>query len=249
MVDDLALAGAMDDGQLRAVQDGPIITARFSDDLPQFFRLVWKAMSQSSSTERLAGCRVGVLADDATDATQLFFARYRLEEEGATVALLGRRAGLQVRLSSPAWEWAEHGPTVTIDRALQGGEPIPSDDLTYDRAPPQARAEDLDGLVIPGGLGAWLIRGHSGLQRLICDLHAMGKPISAIERGPKVLLSAGVLPGRSVTSGPESRDDLMSAGVAYRDEPIVHDTNLLTCRGTEDLPFWAERWIAMLEIK
>jgi protease I len=73
------------------------------------------------------------------------------------------------------------------------------------------------------------------------------KPISAIGRGPKVLLSARILQGRTVTGGPEVRDDLIEAGIWYHDQPVVVDDNLLTCRGTEDLPDWGEAWVGLLE--
>jgi protease I len=83
-----------------------------------------------------------------------------------------------------------------------------------------------------------MIRGHPGLQELIQDVNAAGKPIGAIERGPKLLAGAGVLDGREVTCGPQMRDDIIHAvaGIRYRDEPVVRDGNLLTCQGTEDLP-------------
>jgi protease I len=108
-------------------------------------------------------------------------------------------------------------------------------------------AAQFDGLIIPGGLGTWLIRGHRGLQKLVREMDVAHKPIAAIERGPKVLLSAGILTGRTVTCSGEMRDDLIAAGLSYCDEPIVRDEYLLFCQGTEALPEWGRAWIEMWE--
>ena len=83
-----------------------------------------------------------------------------------------------------------------------------------------------------------MIRGHPGLRTLIQELNENGKPIGAIERGPKVLLMTGILDGRVITCAPEVRDDVLHSieGVKYEDRPVVKDGNLLTAQGTEDLP-------------
>jgi protease I len=81
------------------------------------------------------------------------------------------------------------------------------------------------------------------LKKLIQAMDAAKKPIAAIERGPKILLSAGILSGRTVTCSAEMRDDLIAAGIDYRDERLTHDANLLTCQDTEDLPLWGRVWM------
>jgi protease I len=99
-------------------------------------------------------------------------------------------------------------------------------------------AEQLDGLLLPGGLATWMIRGHPGLRQLADEMNAAGKPIGAVERGPKLLFFTGVLEGRSITCAPQMRDDIIHAvsPVRYRDAPVVRDGNLVTGRGTEELP-------------
>jgi protease I len=110
-------------------------------------------------------------------------------------------------------------------------------------------AGELDGLVLPGGLATWMIRGHPGLKRLICEMDAAGKPVSAVGRGVKLLLSAGVLDGRTVTCAPEMRDDLIYAvdGIDCREDEVVVDGNMVTCQGTEDLPAFMRALIALQE--
>jgi protease I len=251
MADDLVHASAEHVAEARAIRDGTLVTARFSGDLPLFCRLMWEAFaeaagrSRSSKGEQLRRLRFGVVADEATNAPQFFYARYRIEEEGGTAIVLGRQAGVSVRLGSPTWEWGERGPVVMIDRALEDVGATVSDDLPYEAALRAIRVSELDGLIIPGGLATWLIRGHPGLQKLIREMDAVGKPIAAIERGPKILLSANILNGRTVTGSPEVRDELIAAGLRFRDEPVIRDEHLLLCRSTDDLPEWGKAWVEM----
>ena len=103
----------------------------------------------------------------------------------------------------------------------------------------------LDGLVLPGGLATWMIRGHQGLRQLICEMNAAGKPVCAIGRGPKVLMFTGVLEGRRITCSPNMRDEVLHATipVTYVDAPVVVDGNLLTGRGTEELAEFVHQMI------
>ena len=63
-----------------------------------------------------------------------------------------------------------------------------------------------------------------------------GKPVAAICHGPQVLISAGTLPGRTVTCVAGIRDDVKLAGARYRDKPAIVDRNLVTSRTPDDLP-------------
>jgi protease I len=64
------------------------------------------------------------------------------------------------------------------------------------------------------------------------------KPIASLCHGPWVLASAGLLQGRTLTSWPGVRDDLVNAGATWLDQPLVRDGNLATSRGPQDLvPF------------
>ena len=244
MVDDLIYTGAQHDPSLRAVRDGSIVTARFPGDLPAFFALILEAYSETERRTLLEGKTFGIIVDEATNDMQVVYPQYRIQEEGGTPLMIGRRAGTAVRLGNPTWEWAETGGHgVTVQRALEDTGSVDSDDGPYEQELGAVRASQLDGLIVPGGLGSWMIRGHRGLKKLIQEMDAAGKPIAPVGRGPKILLSAGILPGRTLTCGPEMRDDLIASDIDYRDEPVVQDGNLVSCRGTEDLPLWAPIWI------
>ncbi len=237
MQDDLRAVGAIVPPGERAVRDGQIVTAMFPQDLPAFFDLVFDALVEERC-RRLVGQRWGIVVDDASDGTQMQYLRLRVLEEGGVALLLGRRAGQKVRLGSPAWEWGEMGWHASVDRALPDPGAVGSCDTEAELDSQAIAAGDLDGLLLPGGLATWMVRGHPGLKQLIQEMDAAGKPIAAVERGAKLLLLTGVLDGRAMTCAPEMRDDVRYAfaPIEYQDVPVVRDENLLTCQGTEDLP-------------
>jgi protease I len=253
MLDDLRAVGAIVPDGERAVRDGQIVTAMFPQDLPAFFRLIYEALAELEGRtqpegypNRFAGQTWGIVVDDATDGMQAQYLRLRVLEEGGTALLLGRRAGQTVRYGSPAWEWGEMGWRGTVGRALPDPGVIGSCDTDAEQNSHAICAEELDGLLLPGGLGTWMIRGHPGLRALAQEMHVAGKPIGAVGRGLKLLLTTGVLEGRAITCAPEMRDDVLHAvaRIGYRDAPVVHDGNLLTCRCTEDLPAYVRALIA-----
>jgi protease I len=253
MLDDLRAVGAIVPQGERAVRDGQIVTAMFPQDLPAFFHLVFGALEELEERQpaagypnRLAGQTWGIVVDDASDGTQVQYLRLRVEEEGGVALLLGRRAGQRVRLGSPAWEWGEMGWHATVDRALPDPGAIGSCDTEAELNNRAIGAGQLDGLLLPGGLATWMIRGHPGLKQLIRELDDAGKPIGAVGRGAKLLLLTGTLDGRAMTCAPQMRDDVIHAvaPIEYQDAPAVQDGNLLTCQGTEDLPAFVRRLIA-----
>ena len=138
------------------------------------------------------------------------------------------------------------GWRVTVDRMLPDLGVIDSYDGEAEANSQAISAGELDGLVLPGGLATWMIRGHPGLKRLINEMNAAKKPIGAVGRGAKILLSAGVLDRRTVSCAPEMRDDLIYAiaGIDYREDDVVVDGNLVTCQGTEDLPAFMRALVA-----
>lgn len=245
MMDDLRAVGAIVPTGVRAVRDGQIVTAIFSQDLPEFFHLIFETLADLKGWQppvgypkRLSGQIWGIVVDDASDSTQLNYLRLRIQEESGTAILLGRRTGQEIRLSSPAYEWGEMGWRTIVDCALPNPTVISSCDTEAELNSHSVTVKQIDGLLLPGGLATWMIRGHPGLKRLIQDMNEAGKPIGAIERGSKMLLSAGVLNGRTITCAPQMRDDVIQAvaSIEYQNTPVVCDGNLLTCQGTENLP-------------
>jgi deglycase len=101
----------------------------------------------------------------------------------------------------------------------------------------EARPDDFDALLLPGGVmnPDKLRQSASAVQfvRAFFDAH---KPVAAICHAPWTLIDAGAVQGRRVTSYPSLKTDLKNAGANWIDEPVVVDNGLVTSRKPDDLP-------------
>ena len=117
-------------------------------------------------------------------------------------------------------------------------------DLTID----DARADDFDALILPGGVrNPDTLRLHGNVIDLIKAFNDQGKPIGAICHGPWLLVEADVLRDRTATSWPSIRTDLRNAGANVIDEAAVTDGNIVTSRKPDDVDPFTEAVIALIE--
>jgi protease I len=68
------------------------------------------------------------------------------------------------------------------------------------------------------------------------SFYESGKPLAAICHAPWLLIEAGVIKGRRVTSYKSIKTDVMNAGGQWSDEPVVVDQGLITSRNPGDIP-------------
>jgi len=108
-------------------------------------------------------------------------------------------------------------------------------DTTFEDVTPEEFA-DFDLLVIPGGGSPENLRIHEPAVAFTRRFVESSRPVGAICHGAQLLISAKVLPGRTVTCVNKIRDDVINAGATYVDEPLVEDGNLITSRIPSDLP-------------
>ena len=117
-------------------------------------------------------------------------------------------------------------------------------DLTVE----DARAEDYDALILPGGVrNPDQLRTNKAAIALIKAFADAEKPVAAICHGPWLLVEADLLRGRTATSWPSIRTDLRNAGANVVDEPAVTDGNIVTSRKPEDVPAFTEAVIRLIE--
>ena len=110
-----------------------------------------------------------------------------------------------------------------------------------------ARAEDFDALVLPGGVAnPDNLRTHADAVALVRDFVASGRPVAAICHAPWTLVEAGVLEGRTLASWPSLQTDIRNAGGTWVDEQVVTDQGLITSRKPDDLPAFCEKMLAAL---
>ena len=166
---------------------------------------------------------------------------------GRRIAFLVANEGVeQVELTEP-WEAVEAagGTPVLI---TPDGKPSQAmnhldkgDQFDADLAVADARAEEFDGLVLPGGVAnPDQLRTNETAVGFVRDLTSAGRPVAAICHAPWTLVEADLLRGRTVTSWPSLQTDIGNAGGTWVDQEVVVDDGpgwtLVTSRKPDDLP-------------
>jgi protease I len=164
---------------------------------------------------KLQGMRVAILATDGVEDVELKDPRKALDDAGAETTLIAPKAEKIQSLnhSDKAWSYK-------VDQTLD-----------------QVRAEQFDAVLLPGGaLNADTIRVHPRAQEFVREMNESGKPIAVICHAPWLLVSAGLVNGRSLTSYHTIQDDIRNAGGKWQDEEVVQDKNWVSSRQPSDIP-------------
>jgi protease I len=119
-------------------------------------------------------------------------------------------------------------------------------EVRIDQTIAEADPDAFDLLIIPGGAAPETLRLDEAVLAFTRRFFEAGKPVAAICHGPQVLISAQVLPGRTVTCYRGIRDDVKLAGARYRDKKVVVDGNLITSRIPGDIPAFNEAMARVL---
>jgi protease I len=107
--------------------------------------------------------------------------------------------------------------------------------IKANRALDDAHAEDYVALVIPGGKSPEKLRRDPRVLDFVRNFDGTGKPLAAVCHGPQLLISAGLVKGRTLTAWPEVQEELRQAGANVEDREVVKDGNWITSRKPEDL--------------
>ena len=113
-----------------------------------------------------------------------------------------------------------------------------------DKTPAEISVADYAGIIIPGGYAPDHMRRDQNMVSLVRAFDQQGKIVAAICHAGWMLVSAGILKGRTVTSFFAIKDDLVNAGATWRDNEVVTDRNMITSRTPEDLPAFMRTIIA-----
>jgi protease I len=172
----------------------------------------------------LSGRHIAVLAADGFEMVELAIPVMALRLAGASVDIVSLRHGRirGVNLHEPARR-------VRVTKTLDEADPV-----------------SYHGLLIPGGyINPDLLRQSAAARRFAREFDEMRKPIATLCHGPWLLASAGLTKGRTMTSWPGIRDDVVNAGATWLDQEVVRDGNWVSSRGPQDMrPFVR----AMLEL-
>ncbi len=167
--------------------------------------------------------RVAFIADDLFEDPELRIPWDRIRAAGHETVLVG----------------LERGKRIT---GKQGKESFTTDARAAD-----VSADEFDALVIPGGYSPDKIRMDIDMVRLVRNMFTAGKPVAAVCHGPWMLVEADALDGRTVTSWPSLKTDLINAGARWVDRQVVEDDNVITSRRPVDLEAFSDAVLRHLQ--
>ena len=169
---------------------------------------------------------------------------------GRTIAALAADGFEKVELTLPLRALKRAGAKVDVVSLRHGrirgvNLHLPASRVGVDKTISEADPGDYHGLLLPGGfINPDLLRQSAQAREFVRAFAASGKPIATLCHGPWVLASAGLLEGRTLTSWPGIRDDLVNAGATGLDQEIVRNGNLTTSRGPQDMAAFVPAMLA-----
>ncbi len=167
---------------------------------------------------RLEGKNIAILATDKFEDSELADPMQAVKDAGAQVTVVSNKQGEIT---------GENGTAVLVDAIVD-----------------QVTADDYDGLLIPGGVkNPDVLRTNEKAVSFVKAFFDQHKPVAAICHGPWLLVEAGVLEGRTVTSWPSLKTDITNAGGNWVDEEVVVDSGLVTSRKPDDIPAFCSKAI------
>jgi protease I len=170
--------------------------------------------------DKLQGKRVAFLATDMVEQVELTEPWKAVEQAGGTPELVSLEEG-----EIQGFNHYDKADTFKVDRTVE-----------------EASADDYDALVIPGGVGnPDTLRMDENAVAFTREFFEQGKPVGVICHGPWMLVEAGVVRGRKVTSWPSLQTDIRNAGGDWVDQEVVVDHGLVTSRKPDDLPAFNEK--------
>jgi len=163
----------------------------------------------------LDGLRVAILVTDDFEQAELTEPKKALEQAGATTKIISPKSG-----------------------QVQGmNHDVKADTFPVDLTLDQVNPSDFDAVVLPGGaVNAHALRMVPAAQNFVRQIDGSGKPIAVICHGPWLLVSAGLVRGKTMTSYYTIQDDIRNAGGNWVDQEMVRDGTWVSSRSPKDLP-------------
>jgi len=172
-------------------------------------------VEDSDMAARLDGKKVAILVANGFEQIELTAPKEALEREGAKTYIVSPEPN-RVR----GWQHTNWGDEFPVDMSVDSANP-----------------SDYDALLLPGGvMNPDKMRMIPSCVQFVKAFFDQGKPVAAICHGPWILINAGVVARRTVTSWPSLQADLRNAGANWVDQEVVKDANLITSRKPDDIP-------------
>ena len=172
--------------------------------------------------QNLNGKRVAILATDGVEQEELMEPRKALQQAGAQTDVIALKTG-----AIKGWNHTQWGQSIPIDKTID-----------------QVKATDYDALMLPGGvMSPDQLRQDKRAVQFVKSFFDRSKPVAALCHGPSMLVEAGVLRGREVTSAPAIQTDIRNAGAKWIDQQVVVDRGLITSRTPADMPAFNKKMV------
>jgi protease I len=172
----------------------------------------------------LQSLHVAIVVTDGFEQAELEEPQKALEEAGARTTIIAPKAGRVQGMKHDEKTIQVHATVALTD----------------------ANARDFDALLLPGGaLNADALRVEPKAQELVQKFDQAHKPIAVICHAPWLLISAGILKGRKITSYHTIADDIRNAGATWKDAEVVRERNIVSSRKPADIPAFNREMIAM----
>ena len=164
--------------------------------------------------------QVAILVGPEYEDLEVWYPKLRLEEAGYDAPLVG--------IGESSYK-GKHGYPAKADAQIS-----------------EIHASELVGVLAPGGWAPDKIRRDKAVLELIRSVDSAGGLVATICHGPWILISAGILKGRRLTSTVGIRDDVVNAGATWVDEEVVIDGNIISSRVPKDLPAFGAAMVQWL---
>jgi protease I len=181
--------------------------------------------------------KILILTGDAGEAQEIYYAKYRLEEEGwkVDIATTTRRVFLSVVHDfEPGFDTYTEKPGYRV-----------AADVGLDEVDPKS----YDALVLPGGRAPEFLRNRPAAVAIVRHFIEAGKPIAANCHGPLLLFAAAGATGKTLTCYPHLEPDARAAGATFVNREVVVDGPLVTVRGWPDNGPWMREFVKMLKAR
>ncbi len=174
--------------------------------------------------KRLKGKKIAILATDGFEEVELTKPRQLFESDAAETVLISNKPKIT------AWDFGKWTNEYKVDVLVKNAE-----------------TEDYDLLLLPGGvINPDKLRRDKTAVEFVKKFVEAGKPVGAICHGPQLLIEAGVVKGKVITSFHSIKTDLMNAGAEWIDADAVIDKNIITSRTPDDIPAFYKRMVEVL---
>lgn len=163
---------------------------------------------------------IAILVGPEYEDLEVWYPKIRLEAAGFHAPLVGPQG---------ATFKGKHGYPASVEETLA-----------------EIKPASLAGVLAPGGWAPDKLRRDPRVLEIVQTVHGNGGLVATICHGPWILISAGIVRGRRMTSSLGIKDDVVNAGAEWVDEPVVVDGNIISSRAPKDLPKFGEAMLAWL---